>query len=53
MASELFKNGVLVAGTLNSAKTIRIEPPIVITYEEIDEGLRRLESALETVNSTL
>ena len=36
VTAELFKNGVLIAGTLNSALTSRIEPPIVITYEEID-----------------
>lgn len=36
VTAELFKNGVLIAGTLNSAITSRIEPPIVITYEEID-----------------
>ncbi len=29
----LFKRGVLVSGTLNSAHTVRIEPPLVITYE--------------------
>ena len=36
VTAELFKNGVLIAGTLNSAITSRIEPPIVITYDEID-----------------
>lgn len=33
MAAGLFKRGVLVSGTLNSAHTVRIEPPLVITYE--------------------
>ena len=46
VASELFHRGVLVWGTLNSAKTIRIEPPIVISYEEIDQGLDILETTL-------
>lgn len=50
VTAELFKNGVLVAGTLNSAITSRIEPPIVISYEEIDEGLRLLEKSLKTVS---
>ena len=50
IASELFKRGVLVGGTLNSAKTIRIEPPIVISYKEIDRGLKILEESLEYVN---
>lgn len=38
-----------MAGTLNSAQTIRIEPPIVVTYEEIDRGLAILEKALAEV----
>jgi putrescine aminotransferase len=45
----MFKRGVLVAGTLTSAQTIRIEPPLVITYEEIDEGLNRLSDAVAEV----
>jgi putrescine aminotransferase len=32
----------LVAGTLISANTVRIEPPLVISYEQIDEVLNRL-----------
>ena len=31
VAAELFKRGVLVAGTLTSAQTIRIEPPLIIS----------------------
>jgi putrescine aminotransferase len=49
VAAELFKRGVLVSGTLTSAQTIRIEPPLVITYEEIDEGLNRLGDAVAEV----
>ena len=49
VAAELFKRGVLVSGTLTNALTIRIEPPLVITYEEIDEGLNRLSDAIATV----
>ena len=50
VAAGLFKRGVLVAGTLTSAQTIRIEPPIVITYEQIDEVLNRLEDTLAEVS---
>jgi putrescine aminotransferase len=53
VAAELFKRGVLVAGTLISAQTVRIEPPLVITMEQIDEVLNRLESALQAVEKTL
>jgi len=49
VAAELFKRGVLVAGTLTSAQTIRIEPPLIISLEEIDEGLNRLNDAVGVV----
>ena len=50
VAAGLFKRGVLVAGTLTSAHTIRIEPPIVIEYAQIDEVLNRLEDTLKEVS---
>jgi putrescine aminotransferase len=53
VASGMFKRGVVVAGTLTSAQTIRIEPPLVISYAEIDEGLNRLYDAVAEVASTL
>jgi putrescine aminotransferase len=49
VAAGLFKRGVLVAGTLTNAQSIRIEPPLVITYEQIDEVLNRLEDTLEEI----
>src|SRR5690606_21759118 len=45
VAAELFKRSVLVAGTLTSSQTIRIEPPLIIEQDEIDEGLNRLRDA--------
>lgn len=53
VAAGLFKRGVLVAGTLTSAQTIRIEPPIVITFDQIDEVLNRLSDTLGEVCKTL
>jgi len=50
VAAGLFKRGVLVAGTLTSAHTVRIEPPIVIEYPQIDEVLNRLEDTLKEVS---
>src|SRR3972149_6172512 len=35
VAAGLFKRRVLVSGTLTNAQTIRIEPPLVITTEQI------------------
>jgi putrescine aminotransferase len=53
VAAGLFKRGVLVAGTLTSAHTIRIEPPLVITYEQLDAVVDRLEDALMEINAVL
>lgn len=53
VASELFKRGVLVSGTLTSAQTVRIEPPLVIEQTEIDEGLNRLRDAVGTVAKSM
>jgi putrescine aminotransferase len=51
VAAGLFKRGVLVAGTLISAQTIRIEPPLVIEMAQLDEVLNRLEDTLAEVYS--
>jgi putrescine aminotransferase len=53
IAAGLFKRGVLVAGTLISAQTVRIEPPLVIEYKQIDQVLERLEDTLKDVDKTL
>lgn len=53
VAAGLFKRGVLVAGTLTSAQTIRIEPPLVITFDQIDAVLERLEDVLQEINQNL
>jgi putrescine aminotransferase len=53
VAAGMFKRGVLVAGTLTSAQTVRIEPPLVITYDEIDDGLNRLSDAVDEVAGRL
>jgi putrescine aminotransferase len=49
VAAGLFRRGVLVAGTLTSAQTIRIEPPLVITYPQLDAVLEKLENTLQEV----
>jgi len=49
VAAGLFKRGVLVAGTLTNASTIRIEPPLVITFEQLDSVIDRLEDTLKEV----
>jgi putrescine aminotransferase len=49
VAAALFKRGVLVAGTLLSARTIRIEPALNISYELLDQMLDKLADALKQV----
>jgi putrescine aminotransferase len=46
VAAGLFKRGVLVAGTLLSAKTLRIEPALNIPRPLVDEVLEKLEDTL-------
>jgi putrescine aminotransferase len=46
VAAGLFKRGVLVAGTLLSAKTLRIEPALNIPRPLVDEVLEKLEETL-------
>ena len=53
VAAGLFRRGVLVAGTLTSAHTIRIEPPLIITYAQIDAVLERLTDTLADVSRAL
>jgi putrescine aminotransferase len=46
VAAGLFKRGVLVAGTLLNARTIRIEPALGIERALVDEVLEKLEETL-------
>ncbi len=50
VAAGLFKRGILVAGTLISAQTIRIEPPLIISYGQLDMLVNRLEDTLMDVS---
>ena len=50
VASGLFKRGVLVSGTLTSAQTIRIEPPLIVSYEQINSLLERLQDVLNEIS---
>jgi len=43
---ELFHRGVIVASTLNSNRTFRIEPPLIITESQINFMIEALESVL-------
>jgi putrescine aminotransferase len=49
VAAGLFRRGVLVAGTLLNAKTLRFEPALFISKKEIDEVLGILEDTLRSL----
>lgn len=49
VSKGMFDGGVLVAGTLINAKTIRIEPPLTITFEEADRVIAAFKNALAQV----
>lgn len=46
IAKGLFSRGVMTAGTLVNAKCIRFEPAAVITKEDIDQVIDRMDEAL-------
>ncbi|WP_035342856.1 MULTISPECIES: putrescine aminotransferase [Dickeya] len=50
-ASELFQRRVLVAGTLNNARSIRIEPPLTITPAQCQQVLYEAERALVSLRA--
>ena len=51
VSKGLFDNGVLVAGTLFSAKTLRIEPPLTLAPKELDLAVNTIEKVFKDVNS--
>jgi putrescine aminotransferase len=49
VAKNLFARNILISGTYINARVLRIEPPLIITYEQIDRFLTALEQALAQV----
>lgn len=49
IAKGLFREKILVAGTLVNAKTIRIEPPLTITVEQINTVINALSKVLREI----
>ena len=43
--------GVLIGGTLFNSLTLRMQPPAIITYEQMDKVLERLEATLADVRA--
>ncbi len=51
--SELAARGVLTAFGLNNAKVVRLEPPLIITEEHVDEAVTALEESLSATREML
>ncbi|MEM1504910.1 putrescine aminotransferase, partial [Domibacillus sp. 8LH] len=49
LSKGMFDEGILVAGTLVNSKTIRIEPPLTITKEEVDKVVATFKKVLNTL----
>jgi putrescine aminotransferase len=45
---ELLKRGVTAAWTLNQQRVIRLEPPLIVTEDEVDVALRAFDAAVAT-----
>jgi putrescine aminotransferase len=51
VSKGLFSRGVLTGGTLNNARTNRIEPPGIMSYETMDKMLAILDETLSEVEA--
>lgn len=49
VSKAMFDRGILVAGTLINSKTIRIEPSLTISYEEVNTVVSAFKEVLEQV----
>lgn len=53
LAKMLFGKKILVGGTINNATVIRIEPPAVISYEQIDYVLACIEEGIAQLSKEM
>lgn len=51
VSKGLFKRGIMTGGTLISAKTNRIEPPGILSYETLDKIIAKLDETLTEVEA--
>jgi len=49
VAKALFSRGILISGTYINAQVLRVEPPLVISYEQLDRFLAALAESLQAV----
>jgi len=53
VAAGLFKRNIVVAGTLTSAQTIRIEPPLIVAQVQMDTLLNCLDDVLKEISKVM
>lgn len=53
VSKGMFERYILVSGTLNNARVIRIEPPAIISYESIDKTVAALDEAIGDVEAKM
>lgn len=53
VAKHLFARKILISGTYINARVLRVEPPLVITYEQIDRFLEALEESLQATRDEI
>lgn len=53
MIPEMLKAGVTAAWTLNLQRVIRLEPPLIVTEEEVDRALSALSAGLASAQEKL
>lgn len=49
VSKAMFDRGILVTGTLVNSKTIRIEPALTISYEEVNQVIKTFKEVLSTI----
>lgn len=52
-AKHLFAKRILISGTYINARVLRVEPPLVISYEQIDKFLAALEESIIAVQNEI
>ncbi|OPZ90714.1 MAG: Putrescine aminotransferase [bacterium ADurb.Bin425] len=52
VAKHLFARNILISGTYINSKCLRVEPPLTISYEQIDTFLKALEESVAEVSKS-
>jgi putrescine aminotransferase len=53
LMSELINRGILAAYTLNNPKVIRVEPPLVISREHVDQAIEAFAAGVATAQEMI